>query len=99
MHLRDVDAETLMLTYHNPKLQGAVVEWVTCVRGYDRSQRDHWLESAVQIATETVAKLPFDTVMLEGEDTDSPSEVMAVVAHELRDAGLISGYDPPEATV
>lgn len=92
MLITDIDPKTLANLYQDGNLQEGVVQWVGALRAFDKTQQESWLETAVEMSSAIVDMLPFDTVIIDGAESDSPSEIMAVIAYDMVKMGLIPEY-------
>jgi hypothetical protein len=92
MLLEDMDPKHLTKIYSNPGIQSRVIEWIAYVRGYKQHEKEFWAESAVRVAKETMEHLPFNQARIEEEITDSPSDIMSVIAYDMIKLGIIPGY-------
>lgn len=92
MLITDIDVKTLAKLYQDTNLQEGVVQWIGCLRAFDKTGKESWLEIATDTALVVIDTLPFDTVIIEDEESTSPSEIMAVIGYDMVQMGLIPEY-------
>ena len=59
----------------------------------NKTQDEKFLIDGLELATSVYEKCPFDEVELDGELTDSPSDVMLVICLHLSELGVIPDYE------
>jgi hypothetical protein len=96
--MKDVDPHEIAEIYDNSHLQQACFDVIRLTRRYEFTQDDTYLEQIHEAAMRGYELLPFDSLVIEGKETDSPTEVMYVVAIHMKELDLVDfgEYQPKE---
>lgn len=93
MQPHEVDLETLREFYDSPDTQAAAVHFIGHIRNYDKTGDDEFLYKAHDTSMSIYEKCPFNEVLLDGNITDSPNEIMMLICAHLSELGVMPNYE------
>ena len=92
MKISDLTVEEIKECYDDPNLQAASAQFIGLVRKFDRTEDDEYLDQMTQVALDTVPKLPFDEVNMDGEWTKNPNTIMLVIGSHMMEFGILPSF-------
>jgi|TARA_R110000765_G_scaffold413195_2_gene513156 hypothetical protein len=76
MKIIDVDLDKILAAYDDPNLQQAAIEFIGCLKKFDKTEDDAYIYKMENVANRVKHKIPYDEVKLNGEWTKEPSFVL-----------------------
>tara|TARA_R110000824_G_scaffold5538_2_gene25564 strand:- start:242 stop:532 length:291 start_codon:yes stop_codon:yes gene_type:complete len=76
MKITDADLNDILAAYDDPNLQQAAIEFIGCLKKFDRTEDDDYIYKMEKVANRVKDRIPYDEVKLNGEWTKEPSFVL-----------------------
>ena len=89
----EADIKKVTFFYDSAQTQSDAIHFIGHLRNFDKTQLEKFFIDGLELAIAVYDKCPFDEVELDGEITDSPSDVMFVICLHLSELGVIPDYE------
>ena len=76
MKIIDVELNDILAAYDDPNLQQAAIEFIGCLKKFDKTEDDNYIYKMEEVANRIKNKIPYDEVKLNGQWTKEPSFVL-----------------------
>ena len=83
MKITDVSIDEILGAYDNPNLQQAAIEFVGCLKRFDKTEDDEYIYKMEEIAHRVTDRIPYDEVIFNGTWTNEPSFVLLVTTMKM----------------
>ena len=85
----EADLNEVTHFYDSAQTQSDAIHFIN----FDKTQDEKFLIDGLELAMSVYDKCPFDEVELDGQLTDSPSDVMLIICLHLSELGVIPDYE------
>ena len=89
----EADINEVTRFYDSAQTQSDAIHFIGHLRNFDKTQDEKFLIDGLEVAMSVYDKCPFDEVELDGQLTDSPSDVMLIICLHLSELGVIPDYE------
>jgi len=93
MKISDVKKEVLEESLNDPNMQELVAQFLGLLKLFDKTDKEEYLESLVDISLDLVDRLPYNEVSLDEVWTDSPTSVAMITGYLMIQQGILPPFD------